>query len=86
MTRIERQASGAMTLAEMMAELPRACNVGCKPNSKGVREYWTDTTAHGRGRRADPDQLRVDLGFAQRQQVAIPLALLTAQRVTSCYD
>ena len=33
--------SGTMTLAEMMAELPRACNVGCKPNSKGVREYWT---------------------------------------------
>src|ERR1035441_224213 len=46
MTRIERQASGTMTLAEMVAELPRACNVGCKPNSKGVREYWTGYKLH----------------------------------------
>ena len=46
MTRIERQASGTMTLAEMMAELPRGCNVGCKPNSKGVGQYWTGYKLH----------------------------------------
>jgi len=46
MTRIERQASGTMSLAEMMVELPRAGNVGCKPNSKGVREYWTGYKLH----------------------------------------
>jgi hypothetical protein len=68
MTRIERQASGAMTLAEMMAELPRACNVGCKPNSKGVREYWTGYKLHMDVADGQiPISLRIDLGFAQRQ-------------------
>lgn len=46
MTRIERQASGTMTLAAMLAELPRDCNIGCKPNSKGAREYWTGYKLH----------------------------------------
>lgn len=65
MTRIERQSSGSMTLPAMLAELPRGCNVGCKPDSKGKKKYWTGYTAPGCGRRADPDQLRIDLGLAE---------------------
>lgn len=87
MTRIERQASGAMTLAEMMAELPRACNVGCKPNSKGVREYWTGYKLHMDVADGQiPISCVLTSASLNDNQVAIPLALLTAQRVTSCYD
>jgi len=43
MTRIERQASGAMTLAEMMAELPRACNVAASPTAKASANTGPDT-------------------------------------------
>jgi hypothetical protein len=87
MTRIERQASGAMTLAEMMAELPRACNVGCKPNSKGVREYWTGYKLHLDVADGQiPISCVLTSASLNDNQVAIPLALLTAQRVTSCYD
>jgi hypothetical protein len=87
MTRIERQASGSMTLAEMMAELPRACNVGCKPNSKGVREYWTGYKLHMDVADGQiPISCVLTSASLNDNQVAIPLALLTAQRVTSCYD
>src|SRR5450759_488339 len=37
-TRLERQSK--MTLEEMMADWPRACNVGSKKNSKGYTETW----------------------------------------------
>jgi hypothetical protein len=87
MTRIERQASGTMTLAEMMAELPRACNVGCKPNSKGVREYWTGYKLHVDVADGQiPISCVLTSASLNDNQVAIPLAMLTAQRVTSCYD
>ena len=87
MTRIERQASGTMTLAEMMAELPRACNVGCKPNSKGVREYWTGYKLHLDVADGQiPISCVLTSASLNDNQVAIPLALLTAQRVTNCYD
>jgi hypothetical protein len=83
MTRIERQASGIMTLAE----LPRACNVGCKPNSKGVREYWTGYKLHVDVADGQiPISCLLTSASLNENQVAIPLALLTAQRVTSCYD
>lgn len=87
MTRIERQASGSMTLAEMMAELPRACNVGCKPNSKGVREYWTGYKLHMDVADGQiPISCVLTSASLNDSQVAIPLALLTAQRVTNLYD
>ncbi len=87
MTRIERQASGAMTLAEMIAELPRDCNIGCKPNSKGAREYWTGYKLHLDVADGQiPISCVLTSASLNDNQVAIPLALLTAERVTSCYD
>jgi len=86
-TRIERQSSGTMTLAEMMAELPRDCNVGCKPNSKGVREYWTGYKLHLDVADGQiPISCLLTSASLNDNQVAIPLALLTAGRVTSFYD
>src|ERR1022692_1789120 len=43
-TRLERQAS--MTLEELLADLPRECNVGSKKNSKGYRETWVGYKLH----------------------------------------
>jgi hypothetical protein len=87
MTRIERQSSGTMTLAEMMAELPRGCKVGCKPNSKGVREYWRGYKLHLDVADGQiPISCVLTSASLNDNQVAIPLALLTAERATSCYD
>jgi hypothetical protein len=87
MSRIERQVSGSMTLEEMLAELPRACNVGCKPNSKGVKNYWTGYKLHMDVADGQiPISCVLTSAALNDNQVAIPLACLTAQRVTSCYD
>lgn len=87
MTRIERQFSGSMTLEEMLAELPRACNVGCKPNSKGVKETWTGYKLHLDVADGQiPISCVLTSASLNDSQVAIPLALMTAQRVTSFYD
>lgn len=43
-TRLERQAG--MTLEELLADLPRKCNVGSKKNSKGYLETWAGYKLH----------------------------------------
>ena len=87
MTRVERQCSGSMSLADMLGELPRACNVGCKSDSKGKKYYWTGYKLHLDV--ADghiPISCLLTSASLHDNQVAVPLALLTAQRVTNCYD
>jgi hypothetical protein len=87
MTRIERQCSGGMTLEEMLAELPRSCNVGCKPNSKGIKQSWTGYKLHLDVADGQiPISCVLTSASLNDNQVAVPLALMTAQRVTSCYD
>jgi hypothetical protein len=46
MTRLERQCSGAMSVEQMWAEVPRACDVGCKTNSKGRKVWWVGYEFH----------------------------------------
>ena len=43
-TRIERQVT--QTLGQMLVDLPTACDVGCKKNSKGYKETWTGYKLH----------------------------------------
>jgi len=87
MTRIDRQYSGSMTLEEMLAELPRACNVGCKPNSRGIKQTWIGYKLHLDVADGQiPISCLLTSASLNDSQVAIPLALLTAQRVTNCYD
>ena len=87
MTRIERQVSGTMTIEQMLAELPRACDVGCKTNSKGSKYFWIGYKLH-----VDMADGQIPISCAlpsaslNDSQVAVPLATLTAQRVTSLYD
>lgn len=76
-----------MTLDEMIDDLPKQCDVGNKPNSKGHLEYWIGYSFHVDW--ADggiPISCILTSASTNDSQVAIPLAETTAQRVTSLYD
>lgn len=45
LTRIEKQASG-MSLTDMLGDLPKACDVGTKKNSKGYKVSWIGDKLH----------------------------------------
>jgi hypothetical protein len=75
------------TLAENLADLPIACAVGCKRNSKGHQECWIGYKLHLDAIDGDiPVSPILTSASVHDSQVAIPLAQMTAQRVTSLYD
>ena len=84
-SRIERQRG--MTLAAMLADLPRACDVGAKRNAKGFSETWIGYKLH-----IDPADGEIPISCVltaasvHDSQVSIPLATITAGRVTNLYD
>lgn len=84
-TRLERQAN--MTLQQMLEDLPRACNIGSKKNSRGFQETWIGYKLH-----LDVADGQIPISYIltsaslHDSQAAIPLALSSAQRVTSLYD
>jgi hypothetical protein len=85
-TRLERQAAD-QPLSEMIAELPTACNVGTKKNSKGYKTSWTGYKLHIDA--ADggiPVSCLLTSASLHDSQAAIPLAEITHGRVTSLYD
>lgn len=85
-TRIERQAAG-MSLPAMLADLPTACDVGTKRNSQGFKTTWIGYKLHLDV--ADgmiPIAAVLTSASVHDSQVAIPLALISAQRVTHLYD
>ncbi len=83
--RIERQLG--MTLAQMLDDLPRHCDVGTKRNAKGHYESWIGYKLHIDS--ADggvPISCVLTSASMHDSQVAIPLATMTATRVTNLYD
>ena len=84
--RIEKQAAG-MGLPEMLADLPRHCDVGVKRNAKGFQVKWTGYKLHIDTADGDiPASCILTSASVHDSQVAIPLGLMTAARLTSCYD
>lgn len=87
MSPTERQWLGKMTLAQMLGELPTACDKGCKPNAHGRRELWVGYKLH-----LDVADGEIPISYVltsasvNDMQVAIPLAKMSAQRVQSCYE
>jgi len=85
LSRLSRQL--AMPLGEMLDELPKECDVGCKRNSKGHTETWIgyklhiDTLDNG-----TPVSSVVTSASVHDSQVAIPLMCMTSNRVTYLYD
>ncbi len=83
--RLERQ--GEMSLAEMLADLPRACTPGVKQNAKGYRTQWIGYKLHLDVADGDiPISAVLTSASLHDSQAAIPLAMMTAARVTSLYD
>ena len=83
--RLEQQ--GAMTLPEMLADLPTACDVGTKRNAKGYKTTWIGYKLHIDTADGDiPVSCILTAASVHDSQVAIPLATLTAQRLTNLYD
>lgn len=83
--RLERQAT--MSLAEMLADLPTVCSVGTKRNAKGHTTSWTGYKLHIDTADGDvPITCLLTSASLHDSQVAIPLAIITAERVDNLYD
>ena len=81
-TRLELQQS--MGAKEMLEELPKACDVGTKRNSKGYKKSWIGYKLHIDA--ADghiPISCILTSASLHDSQAALPLAELTSQRVTN---
>lgn len=74
-------------LAQLLKELPRKCDRGSKCNAQGYKNSWNgyklhiDTTDCG-----VPVSALLSSASMHDSLAAIPLALMTAERVTNCYD
>jgi len=83
--RLERQVN--MTLAAMQADLPTACSVGTKRNAKGHTTSWIGYKLHIDTADGDiPVSCLLTSASVHDSQVALPLATITAGRVTNLYD
>jgi len=51
---------------QMLADLPRACDVGCKTNSKGSKSFWIGSNCIWMWPMGKSHQWRADFGLAQR--------------------
>jgi hypothetical protein len=89
-SRIERQlnmAQRGISAAAMLADLPRACDVGAKRNAKGYKETWIGYKLHIDTADGEiPISCVLTAASVHDSQVAIPLATITAGRVTNLYD
>lgn len=85
-TRIERQLK-MTTVTEMLADLPKVCDVGTKVDSKGYKISWRGYKLHIDTADGDiPISCVLTSASTHDSQVAIPLALISKERVTNCYD
>ena len=84
-TRLERQVT--QNLGQMLADLPTACDVGCKKNSKGYKETWTGYKLHIDVACGQiPVSCLLTSASVHDSQVAIPLMTMTSARVSYLYD
>ena len=86
-TRLERQLKGGMSTAEMVGELPKACDVGTKRNAKGYKESWRGYKMHIDAADGDvPVSCILTSASLHDSQAAIPLARMTGERLDHCYE
>lgn len=83
--RLELQ--GGRMLAENLADLPRVCDRGCKRNSKRDPYYWRGYKLHLETSDSGvPVSALLTSASLHDGQAAIPLAQLSARRVTALYE
>ena len=75
------------TLDQMLADLPSHCNIGTKRNAKGHTTSWIGYKLHIDTADGDvPISCVLTSASVHDSQVALPLATITAGRVTNLYD
>lgn len=83
--RLQRQQK--MSLQEMLNDLPQHCDHGCKRDSRGYLQHWVGYKLHLDVADGQiPISCLLTSASLHDSQVALPLATMTAERVTSCYD
>ncbi len=83
--RLEKQLN--QNYRQALAELPKACDWGAKKDTGGHMHSWKGYKAHiDYADGAIPLQVVTTSASVHDSQVAIPMALRTAERVTSLYD
>lgn len=85
-SRLERQLK-MNSVAEMLADLPKACDIGTKIDSKGNKISWRGYKLHIDTADGDiPISCILSSASMHDSQAAIPLAQMTHGRVTNLYD
>jgi hypothetical protein len=85
LTRLQRQQK--MSLEEMLKELPQLCDHGRKLDSRGYTQHWVGYKLHLDVADGQiPISCILTSASLHDSQVALPLATMTAQRVTNLYD
>jgi hypothetical protein len=80
-------AQRGISAGAMLADLPRRCDVGAKRNAKGHQETWIGYKLHIDTADGEiPISCVLSAASVHDSQVAIPLATITAGRVTNLYD
>lgn len=83
--RLVRQRS--MTLPEMLADLPKHCAKGVKPDAKGYKNAWTGYKLHlDVADGGIPVTALLTSASLHDSQAAIPLMTITSSRLTYLYD
>jgi hypothetical protein len=75
------------TLAVMLRDLPRACDRGTKCNAQGYKNSWNGYKLHiDTADCGVPVSVLLTSASVHDSQTAVPLATMTASRVTNLYD
>ena len=75
------------SLAQLLRELPRDCDRGSKSNAQGYKNSWNGYKLHlDTADCGIPVSALLSSASMHDSLAAIPLSLMTAQRVTNCYD
>ena len=75
------------TLAQLLQELPRDCDRGSKCNAQGYKNSWNGYKLHlDTADCGIPVSALLSSASMHDSLAAMPLSLMTAQRVTNCYD
>jgi hypothetical protein len=84
-TRIQRQRK--QKLDRMLKDLPRQCDIGVKKNSRGNEQYWCGYKLHLDVADGQvPISALLTSASVHDSQVAIPLMVMTGQRVVHLYE
>lgn len=74
-------------LAQLLRELPRDCDRGSKCNAQGYKNSWNGYKLHlDTADCGIPVSALLSSASMHDSLAAIPLSLMTAERVTNCYD